>query len=185
MGARVWVFTLPLSGRIVVYVCWIRICRQISEDIREELETQGVLQLRSGRHNQLASKARPLTPHFFSVATFSTGMHIMADTEFVHVCPHTYIKLESSGGQRQGKSSIKGKFVQMNSNRYIIPRTYQYSEIIYMWHTPSVKPYIRVYVVLCGWGVRPQDREVRTTYLFLRCWLRARIPQIVYQPKTP
>jgi len=37
----------------------------------------------------------------------------------------------------------------------------------------------------CSAALSPQDREVRKTYLLLRCWLRARIPQIGYQPKTP
>ena len=39
--------------------------------------------------------------------------------------------------------------------------------------------------IVLQYMVSPQDREVRKTYLLLRCWLRARIPQIVYQPKTP
>jgi hypothetical protein len=69
MGARC-VFT-PLPRRFVVCFCWLKnLSRQLlPDDVRGgEMENlgisvQGVLQHRSGRRHQEASKSRPLTPY--------------------------------------------------------------------------------------------------------------------------
>jgi hypothetical protein len=72
-GVRFHTFSLP-DGRCVCLMVK-NLGRQIPEDVvRQELETlgssvEGVLQIRSARREQKASKTRPITPHFYCVSS--------------------------------------------------------------------------------------------------------------------